>query len=190
MKSKLFILMLFFNFICYGQCVIGLNPNSCFTSTGLIEITSGEMYYGYQWYSKPINSTSPFQPILNATSPSFTFDWATYDQSIIKVFCFYDISYFSTEVVLDLTNCNLGTSNFVTDIPEIKLYPNPAKDYVELDNLESGNQIEIFNSVGKRVLDLSYPINGKIDISNLLPGVYFLKTKTYNTFSNYKFIKI
>jgi len=189
MKVQLFILTLFFNFTCFGQCVIELNPDSCSGSTGLIEITSGEFYDGYQWYSKPINSTSPFQPILNATSPSFNFDWATYDQSIIKVFCFYTISYFSTEVVLDFANCNLGTTNFESDISEVKLYPNPAKDYVELENLEIGNQIEIFNSVGQKVLDLNYPTNGKIDISNLFPGVYFLKTKTNNKFSNFKFIK-
>ena len=192
MKIKVFILLLFFNFTCFAQCVIEVIPSSCNGNTGLIQITSGEIYDAYQWYSKPINSSSPFQPILNATSPSFSFNWATFDQSIVKVFCFLSIgtNYFSNEVVLDLANCNLGSSSFITNTPKVKLYPNPAKDYVELENLENGNQIEIFNSVGQKVLDLSYPTNGKINISNLFPGVYFLKTKTNNTFSNFKFIKI
>ena len=192
MKVQSFILILFFNFTCFGQCVINLNPNSCTGNTGLTQITSGEIYDAYQWYYKPINSTSPFQPILNATSPSFTFDWATYDQSIIKVLCFYNvgISYFSNEVVLDLANCNLGTLNYISDIPEAKLYPNPAKEYIELVNLESYNQIEIFNSVGQKVLHFNDFQDSKINITELLPGMYFLRIKIKNTSSNFKFIKM
>jgi len=191
MKVQLFILILFFTFTSFGQCVIKLNPNSCAGNTGLVEITSGEIYNAYQWYYKPINSTSTFQPILNSTSPNFTFNWATYDQSIIKVLCIYNsgISYFSTDVVLDQANCNLGTLNYFSNISDVKLYPNPAKEYIELTNLESNSQIEIFNSLGQEVLHLNYSQNSKINITDFLPGVYFLRIKTENALLNFKFSK-
>lgn len=194
MRVQFFILLLFFNFASFGQCVINLNPSSCTGNSGLIQITSGEIYDAYQWYYKPINSTAAFQPIFNATSPSFTFDWATYDQTIVKVFCIYNsgtgFSYFSTEVVLDLANCNLGTLDHVSAITNVKIFPNPVKEYIELVNLESNNQIEIFSSFGQKVLHLNSFRDSKINISELLPGVYFLQIKTKEELLNFKFIKI
>lgn len=71
-----------------------------------------------------------------------------------------------------------------------KLYPNPARDYLYVTSLKEqtnseSNKIEILTALGIEVWQ-SNAFNGKIDISNLQIGVYFLRIG--NKF--YKFEKV
>lgn len=70
-------------------------------------------------------------------------------------------------------------------------YPNPASDYIELSDLllktELNNIPRIFNIYGKEFTDSSIKISEKrIDISNLNPGIYFLRIGS----KSFKFVKI
>jgi hypothetical protein len=89
-------------------------------------------------------------------------------------------------------NFNLCTIKNVLDISDKKsdyktISPNPASDYIEI-NVGAGskpalvNDIEIFNIFGERTTpsDLSPALSERegvkrIDISNLVPGVYFIR---------------
>ncbi|MCZ4318370.1 T9SS type A sorting domain-containing protein [Aequorivita viscosa] len=44
-----------------------------------------QSYDSYQWYSKYWFTSEEFEPIPGATDASFTYDWYTYDQSLLKV---------------------------------------------------------------------------------------------------------
>lgn len=65
----------------------------------------------------------------------------------------------------------------------LHLYPNPAKNYVQLEvgsmKLEENKndfQFSIFNNLGVKLLD-GISNNNEIEISGLLPGMYILKTE-------------
>ncbi len=62
-----------------------------------------------------------------------------------------------------------------TDITEVNIYPNPAKDQIHISGLENDKvNIIITDLSGKRLVNSKININNKIDISNLPPGVYFM----------------
>ncbi len=69
--------------------------------------------------------------------------------------------------------------NEAFETSDMKLYPNPASDYVSI--LSSQNykleEVTIYNSVGQ--LQLQTPIN-TFDISNFSNGIYFVNIKTEN----------
>jgi hypothetical protein len=64
-------------------------------------------------------------------------------------------------------------------IPNVKIYPNPAKDEIkiDIDNQADFNQIEvsIFNLLGAMVLQSKYSNNQPISISELVPGTYIIR---------------
>lgn len=59
-----------------------------------------------------------------------------------------------------------------SNIP-IEVAPNPADDYINISNINYGENIEIYNLLGMKQIETVY--NGKINISNLPVGVYYLK---------------
>ncbi len=71
----------------------------------------------------------------------------------------------------------LSISNF--DIESVKIYPNPASDFIQIDgnNLKK-EDITIFNLLGQDLTNSTSYENHKLDITKIPTGYYFLKTKT------------
>jgi pimeloyl-ACP methyl ester carboxylesterase len=67
---------------------------------------------------------------------------------------------------------NLSTENFTER--SISLYPNPAKSKFFISSNDSFDNIEIFSSLGQKVLTTSEFIQG-IDVSHLSSGMYFVR---------------
>lgn len=71
----------------------------------------------------------------------------------------------------------MGVSKLAT--PEIKLYPIPANDVlnVDLNNFNTAKRVEIYNLIGAKMG--SYPVDGdsnnNIPVNNLNSGMYFVK---------------
>ncbi|MCB0736176.1 MAG: T9SS type A sorting domain-containing protein [Bacteroidetes bacterium] len=57
----------------------------------------------------------------------------------------------------------------------ISIYPNPANGMLHFSNIESGQEVVIFNSNGNKVLKAKMEENSTINISSLPVGVYWLK---------------
>ncbi len=69
----------------------------------------------------------------------------------------------------------------------VYLSPNPAENYIEIQNVGCNANAEICNILGMRVIEVSLgKNNGKIDVSKLPDGVYFLLLNK----KIYKFIKM
>lgn len=66
----------------------------------------------------------------------------------------------------------------------LKIYPNPADNYINVFNIGEFDTINIYNISGRKVLSVSPDIKS-IDVSSLNPGLYLLESG--NTFS--KFLK-
>lgn len=89
----------------------------------------------------------------------------------------------------DNTNCEpyLGLEN--VEFKEIKIYPNPASDYIYIENMAKNAKIEIFTLDGK--LQQAFNIKGNIslNIKNLADGLYLVKMQTDKGVVVMKFLK-
>lgn len=62
------------------------------------------------------------------------------------------------------------------NISNIKIYPNPAKEFIMIDSINSNiTAIEIFNVLGKNLYSQNGLTNNRINISTLSNGIYLLK---------------
>jgi len=79
-----------------------------------------------------------------------------------------------------------GLSTIETQIPGIRIYPNPSSSTVNIDYSED-LEITLFNILGQQILKTN---SKTINISNLENGTYFLITEDENnSITNFKLIK-
>ena len=81
--------------------------------------------------------------------------------------------------------------NNMNDLRQIKIYPNPAKDFLIIDDADGEDmKISIFDIFGKSVKQIE--MEGKenqIDISSLSPGIYLIEIVSHGWRERRKFIK-
>ena len=83
------------------------------------------------------------------------------------------------------TDQTLSFDEFKT-IGKLKLFPNPASEYIYISGLQSHADYTIYNLSGSSFLNGSISNNERIDIKNFPAGLYFLKLFNENTI---KFVK-
>ena len=66
------------------------------------------------------------------------------------------------------------------------LYPNPSKDLIHVVGT-AAQKIEIFTVSGQRVLELDGVVE-TVNVSNLSPGLYFVRLSTINGEQNIKLL--
>lgn len=78
----------------------------------------------------------------------------------------------------------------VTEISKFSISPNPASDFitVQLNDLSEKQELQIYNSIGQLVKDIIVTNESKINVSNLVNGIYFARLKS-NFNQTHKFIK-
>jgi len=94
-------------------------------------------------------------------------------------------------VPIDLINVLSVKENGLLNV---KIYPNPTRGQLTIDNGQWRiNSVEVFDVYGKKLAS-HQPIpsssHHKIDISHLLPGIYFLKIETEKGIFVKKVLKI
>lgn len=65
------------------------------------------------------------------------------------------------------------------DILKVCVFPNPANNIINITGLSSPSKIKIYNIQGQLLKSFQH-VNNTIDISDLQPGVYFLKLQMRN----------
>lgn len=70
--------------------------------------------------------------------------------------------------------------SYKSKMGKTNIYPNPAKDYIEIIHSPSSpsfqnSTVEIYTVLGEKVMSVLAKENLKIDISGLADGVYFIK---------------
>jgi len=74
---------------------------------------------------------------------------------------------------------DIPTDVSTPSIFKVKVYPNPAKDFITVDTPDTVSQILIANSIGQIVKSVnSKQKSEKIDVSDLNDGLYFVKVET------------
>lgn len=75
------------------------------------------------------------------------------------------------------TSTNLATNENNLSKNDVKIYPNPAKDFINIKSQKDINSIEIIEQSGKRIIESK---DLEINVSQLAKGVYILKIKFSN----------
>lgn len=86
-----------------------------------------------------------------------------------------------------LQNSNLST-NETANKKEINIYPNPVSDILNISGLSEENDFEIYNAIGQKVISGKIS-DRKVNVSQLLKGVYFIQINDKGKLDKFKFIK-
>ncbi|REE24861.1 putative secreted protein (Por secretion system target) [Winogradskyella pacifica] len=95
------------------------------------------------------------------------------------------------EATLDIDNIQARneTLSIVTieePTQQIKVYPNPSTDFIQVNGMSEEFEYSIFDITGKEVMKGQSKNQNRVDISNLVKGTYFINIESYSTF---KFLK-
>lgn len=154
-------------------------------SGGKCSITGGYVYRGSNYpafYGKYIfaDYCSKQIGILNTDnsitwSPVFTgSSFVTFGQDAQQELY---IAAINTGIIYKVTTTSLGTSETISS--EITMYPNPASDKIYVKGLNSSlGTIEIINAEGRKVLEAEVNSDKSVDISALVPGIYYVTLKS------------
>jgi hypothetical protein len=141
----------------------------------MLEATSG--FISYQWLDEQLN------PIIGETSNEF-FPTQSGEYSV---------------EVTDGNGCTMisFTISFnYTSISEnndflLNIYPNPTSNYLYIDEAAKISEVEIFNSLGDKVLHHINEMSAnqlKFNLANKTRGIYFVKFIRDNKLINYKIV--
>ena len=98
---------------------------------------------------------------------------------------------FTVDFLYPLLPCNNITSNNELNHQELNIYPNPASDQINVTSNFNITEIEIYNTIGKLIMNNFIQIRDfTINVNDLIPGVYFLKLKNENGITETKKIMI
>ncbi len=125
---------------------------------------------------------------LNATSPCI-------DAGSNQLFCapvtqdFYiDPRYMGTFIDIGIVEFPSQSGISENQLSTINFYPNPANDFLFLENENEFSNVRIMDLLGNLLIDKNYG-NG-IDVSNLSPGIYLFSVQNKNEkISSSKFVK-
>ena len=89
-------------------------------------------------------------------------------------------------------NVDFNPTASVDDVfaSNVSIYPNPAKEFVNISSSVEINKIEVYNLLGKKVSSSSNLINNTLDISNLSKGMYLLKLTSEKGTATKKIVKL
>lgn len=70
-----------------------------------------------------------------------------------------------------------GYNEALQKVRDIRIYPNPATDYITIDGLSGSTGLRIYNAGGKEVYSLAsvFGETGLINITGLYPGIYLIR---------------
>ncbi len=89
-------------------------------------------------------------------------------------------------------NCQITMTSNVEDKPlkRINVYPNPFRDFLKIDPVDSIQKIEVFDINGNMLLyKKGISNNQEIDFSNFGKGIYFIKIITIDSISIERVLK-
>lgn len=81
----------------------------------------------------------------------------------------------------DGTSTTLSTNDFQLSDRSIKIYPNPASNFIKISGLTKEVSYSIYNILGSGISKGKISNNEKLDIQQLSQGLYLLKFENGNT---------
>lgn len=110
-----------------------------------------------------------------------------------KILFNYYNSMFGQELLVgNLSNLTLNTTDFPPNIHEdksnIKIYPNPTANYLNIETKDNIDEINLYNNNGQLIKIHLNPTKS-INLSKYPKGIYYIRIKTNTTTETKKVIK-
>lgn len=166
--------------------------NLLITPFSWVEATTGDLATSYNLTLGTTTTGDDIGTITGATNGNgVTYTWAydtTYYWKVDAVNCFGTTTgtvwEFKTEI-----DPALSTSEF--DKQQFSVYPNPAKNTINIKSDVSFDSVEIYNQLGQRVINVNASdlVENSININELTNGIYFMKIMSEDKQQTIKFIK-
>jgi hypothetical protein len=86
---------------------------------------------------------------------------------------YFLVSYYEGSIALVAINDSTTSVEDMIISDEISIYPNPARDYLEINTSLEIGKIQIYSTLGLKVLETEW--KERIDVSDLPQGVYFVR---------------
>ena len=173
------------NSVSKGSEVITIDGNESmsksYTAGVSLEGFTGSIMYNYT--DEEMNGVTHTASLYVMNSNS---EWIQYEDEDTEentvTYAFTD----PLEIMAVTAGVQAGLSTIESEIPGIRIYPNPSSSIVNIDYSEE-LEVRIFNILGQQVLESN---SKTINISNFEKGTYFLITKDENnSITNFKLIK-
>lgn len=105
---------------------------------------------------------------------------AEYMKQVLLLFFFFISINLGVTAQVGIGGNGFSQSNQVNQDPilkkiQLKVYPNPASDFIYLSSQKGVDQILIYNVVGRQIRDFKVSSDGKYDISSLSNGMYLVQ---------------
>ncbi len=85
----------------------------------------------------------------------------------------------------------VSTTELDTEKPLVNIYPNPVANYLQLVGLKAGNYtLSVRDFSGKTMLNQAFHTNDKINVQQLVPGIYLLEVRSAEWVHAIKFVKL
>lgn len=136
------------------------------------------------------NGSGVFNSTINYVVDSFANSITTADlnnDGKLDLAVAVNISNIDTGRVAVLINCNsTGINQLEKTNEKINLYPNPASEFIKIENLQKENLlVEIYSVIGEKVFSKMILSKETLELNALEPGIYFAKfiqaDKNYTT---------
>ena len=141
----------------------------------MLEATSG--FVSYQWLDEQLN------PISGETSNEF-FPTQSGEYSV-EVTDSNGCTMISFAISFNYTSISEGDDYL------LNIYPNPTSSFLYIDEAAKISEVEIFNSLGDKVLHHTNEMSAnqlKFNLANKTRGIYFVKVIRGNELINYKIV--
>ncbi|MFH6992467.1 T9SS type A sorting domain-containing protein [Flavobacterium sp. FlaQc-48] len=173
--------------------------------TGSTAVASSNQPFTYRWQSQSIdynngNALSNWSNIPGATDKDYSppplilvssnrRQETTWSTPVTYNYRRLTIPQFSNEEISYSNEINLSSASYKSAEPRFIIYPNPATSIINIENKNttaslSETTISIVNIMGVEVNSNNFstinPNLINIDISNLIPGTYFINIETFN----------
>jgi len=165
-------------------------------NTSTNDITTHLLNTDIRTWENSVSITQHFDPELSGTFKLYL--WLPDNELLLRTNPDYSIQFANTGTWEASTGYNdlLQTISLQpTGIADVSIknhftvYPNPSSDFITIQfNDSEKEQIQVYNSTGQLVKESTVLPNNKIDISDLLNGIYFIRSTTIPS-STVKFIK-
>jgi len=113
-----------------------------------------------------INNSDVFKLGLYADGSAGSFNGAIDDLKI------YNYALSQTEILNLYTNNTLSSSDFSQNNLDVKLYPNPVRDILNIEIEKDIQSIEVYNIQGQKILSSNQK---QINVSDLAAGMYMVR---------------
>ncbi len=143
--------------------------NGGLTVTFTANPTHGGSAPEYQWKRNGVDVSGATGPtwgvVVNALNPN--------EDICVVLKSSYECAVPDTALSNCITTAFTGVGDIVNN-KNIKIYPNPVSGILHIEGVEAGSTIELIDVLGRKCA-ISQLLNGSVDVSMLVPGVYVVR---------------